>query len=66
MATQDRILLNDRAGRLFFWITYMPKVLGDGTFHLMGLRDVDEKMMDGKSKSINNAGATCSLRIIEK
>ena len=44
----------------------MPKVLGDGTFHLMGLRDVDEKMMDGKSKSINNAGATCSLRIIEK
>ena len=37
--TNERILTDVRAGGSYFWITYLPKNLGGGTFSLTGLRD---------------------------
>jgi len=47
--TDDRILIDERAGGSYFWITYLPKNLGGGTFYLTGLRDSDGNLFDGKS-----------------
>lgn len=47
--TDDKILIDERAGGSYFWITYLPKNLGGGTFYLTGLRDSGGKMYDGKS-----------------
>ncbi len=47
--SDDRILIDERAGGSFFWITYLPKHLGGGTFYLTGLRDSEGKMYDGNS-----------------
>ncbi len=47
--TDDRVLIDERAGGSYFWITYLPKQLGGGTFYLTGLRDSDGKLMDGTS-----------------
>ena len=44
--TEDSVLVDDRAGGSYFWITYLPKYLGGGTFYLTGLRDSDGKMFD--------------------
>ena len=49
MTTGDRVLIDERAGAIFFWVTYMPKVLGDKTFYLMSLRDSEGNLMDRKS-----------------
>ena len=45
--TEDRILVDERAGGSYFWITYLPKNLGGGTFYLTGLRDSDGNMLNG-------------------
>ena len=37
--TDTEVLVDDRAGGSYFWITYLPKYLGGGTFYLTGLRD---------------------------
>jgi len=42
--TEDSVLVDDRAGGSYFWITYLPKYLGGGTFYLTGLRDSDGDM----------------------
>ncbi|MEO0794720.1 MAG: DUF1214 domain-containing protein [Verrucomicrobiota bacterium] len=44
--TEDAILIDDRAGGSYFWITYLPKILGGGTFYLTGLRDTNGDMYD--------------------
>ena len=45
--TKDRVLVDERAGGAYFWITYLPKVLGGGSFYLTGLRDSDGELMNG-------------------
>ncbi|WP_422377818.1 DUF1214 domain-containing protein [Roseibium sp.] len=44
--TETEVLIDDRAGGSYFWITYLPKLLGGGTFYLTGLRDSDGDMYD--------------------
>ena len=44
--TDESVLVDDRAGGSYFWITYLPKYLGGGTFYLTGLRDSDGNMFD--------------------
>lgn len=46
--SEDRILIDERAGGSYFWITYLPKVLGGGTFYLTGLRTPDGEMFSGQ------------------
>ena len=46
--TEDRILIDERAGGSYFWITYLPKNLGGGTFYLTGLLTADGEMFNGK------------------
>jgi len=46
--TEDRILIDERAGGSYFWITYLPKELGGGTFYLTGLRTAEGEMFNGK------------------
>ena len=45
--TEDRVLVDERAGGSYFWITYLPKSLGGGSFYLTGLRDSDGELMNG-------------------
>jgi hypothetical protein len=47
--TEESVLVDDRAGGSYFWITYLPKYLGGGTFYLTGLRDSNGDMYDGNS-----------------
>ncbi|MEH6611599.1 MAG: DUF1214 domain-containing protein [Halioglobus sp.] len=44
--TEDSVLVDDRAGGSYFWITYLPKYLGGDTFYLTGLRDSNGDMYD--------------------
>ncbi|WP_216601803.1 MULTISPECIES: DUF1214 domain-containing protein [Ruegeria] len=44
--TETEVLVDARAGGSYFWITYLPKQLGGGTFYLTGLRDSDGEMYD--------------------
>ena len=44
--TEDRVLIDERA-QAFFYLTYLPKVLGGGSFYLMGLNDKDGELMNG-------------------
>jgi len=46
--TDQEVLVDDRAGGSYFWITYLPKYLGGGTFYLTGLRDSDGNLFNGK------------------
>jgi acetyl esterase/lipase len=36
---EDAVWIDDRAGGLFYWATYVPRVLGKGTFYLNGMKD---------------------------
>ncbi|MEW6996291.1 DUF1214 domain-containing protein [Colwelliaceae bacterium BS250] len=47
--TDTEVLVDARAGGSYFWITYLPKYLGSGTFYLTGLRDSDGNFYDGDS-----------------
>jgi hypothetical protein len=47
--TRDELLLDARAGGLYFWATFAPKHLGKGSFYLMGLRDSSGTLFDGSS-----------------
>jgi len=42
----EKIFIDDRAS-LFFFITYLPKYLGGGTFYLNGLRDSNGELFNG-------------------
>ena len=45
--TEEEVLVDDRAGGSYFWITYLPKYLGGGTFYLTGLRDSEGDLFNG-------------------
>jgi hypothetical protein len=47
--TADELLLDERAGGLYFWATFIPKHLGKGSFYLIGLRDESGELFDGSS-----------------
>lgn len=47
--TEESVLVDERAGGSYFWITYLPKYLGGGTFYLTGLRDSDGNDYDPQS-----------------
>jgi hypothetical protein len=47
--TADELLLDERAGGVYFWATFIPKHLGKGSFYLMGLRDKSGALFDGTS-----------------
>jgi hypothetical protein len=46
--TDTEVLVDDRAAK-YFYVTYLPKYLGGGTFYLTGLRDADGEFYDGES-----------------
>ena len=46
--TETEVLVDDRAAK-YFYVTYLPKYLGGGTFYLTGLFDSNGDMYDGKS-----------------
>ena len=46
--TEDSVLVDERAGGSYFWITYLPRYLGGGTFYLTALRDGDGNFLNGK------------------
>jgi hypothetical protein len=46
--TEDRLLIDERAGYYFF-ATALPKNLGGDTFYLTGLRDHDGNLFNGTS-----------------
>lgn len=46
--TKDRVLVDERGGGAYFWITYLPKVVGGGSFYLTGFRDKNGELMNGK------------------
>ncbi|SCY23295.1 DUF1214 domain-containing protein [Desulfoluna spongiiphila] len=46
--TETEILVDDRAAK-YFYVTYLPRYLGGGTFYLTGLFDSHGDMYDGKS-----------------
>jgi hypothetical protein len=47
--TDNELLVDQRAGGLFFWATWVPKHLGKGSFYLMDLRDKSGQMLNGTS-----------------
>jgi hypothetical protein len=46
--TENEVLVDDRAAK-YFYVTYLPRYLGGGTFYLTGLFDSNGDMYDGKS-----------------
>ncbi|AXI47906.1 hypothetical protein C1J03_18990 [Sulfitobacter sp. SK012] len=45
--TETAVLTDERAGQ-YFYLTYLPKNLGGGTFYLGAVRDADNNMLNGK------------------
>ena len=43
----DRLMVNERA-QAYFYVTYLPKVLGGGSFYLFALNDKDGRQLNGK------------------
>ncbi len=55
--TEDSVLVDERAGGSYFWITYLPKYLGGGTFYLTGLRDSEGAFLNGNEPYVLNVPA---------
>ena len=47
--TADELLLDNRAGGGYFWLSFFPKHLGKARFYLVGLRDRSGAMLNGQS-----------------
>ena len=45
--TDEKLLIDERAG-IYFYVTYLPKYLGGGTFYLTGIRDSSGNLFNGK------------------
>ncbi len=45
--TETEVLVDDRSAK-YFYVTYLPRYLGGGTFYLTGLFDSNGDMYDGK------------------
>lgn len=54
--TDEEILIDGRAG-VYFYVTYLPKYLGGGTFYLTGLRDSDGVLYNGEDSYVLNVPA---------
>jgi len=46
--TENELLIDGRASA-YFYVTYLPKYLGGGTFYLTGIRDSNGDLYDGES-----------------
>jgi len=46
--TEQEVLVDSRSGGSYFWITFLPKYLGGGTFYLTGLRDKSGELLNGQ------------------
>lgn len=46
--TETEVLVDDRAAK-YFYVTYLPRYLGGGTFYLTGLFDSEGNQLDGRS-----------------
>lgn len=44
--TEDKLLIDERAG-IYYFVTYLPKYLGGGTFYLTGIRDDGGELFNG-------------------
>jgi hypothetical protein len=44
--TDETLLIDERAG-IYYFVTYLPKYLGGGTFYLTGIRDGDGVLFNG-------------------
>jgi hypothetical protein len=44
---ENMLLIEDRANA-YFYVTYLPKYLGGGTFYLTGIRDSQSELFNGK------------------
>lgn len=54
----EKIFIDERAG-LYFFVTYLPRYLGGGTFYLTGLRDSKSQLFNGKDNyKLNVPGDT--------
>ena len=45
--TDEEVLVDERAGGSYFWITFLPKYLGGGSFYLTGIRDNTGALLNG-------------------
>ena len=45
--TDESILIDERAG-IYYFVTYLPKYLGGGTFYLTGIRDSSGDLFNGE------------------
>lgn len=45
--TDETILIDERAG-IYYFVTYLPKYLGGGTFYLTGIKDSSGDLFNGK------------------
>ena len=52
--SEEEVLVDNRAGGSYFWITYLPKYLGGGTFYLTGLRDSEGNLFNGSDTYLLN------------
>ena len=41
-------LMIDKRALMYFYVTYLPKTLGGGTYYISGLRDADGELLNGK------------------
>jgi hypothetical protein len=48
--TEEAVLLDARSGGAYFWVSFLPKKLGRGTFYLTALRDNEDNLFDGDSR----------------
>ena len=44
--TDDRVLIDERSG-IYFGATYLPRVLGPGSFYLIAMRDANGEFLNG-------------------
>jgi hypothetical protein len=47
--TADELLLDQRAGGGYFWLSFFPKKLGAASFYLVGLREKTGALLNGRS-----------------
>jgi hypothetical protein len=47
--TDDALWIDQRAGGVFYWATFLPKKLGGGTFYLTNLSDAAGQLLNGQA-----------------
>ena len=59
--TDQEILIDGRAGA-YFYVTYLPRYLGGGTFYLTGLRDNNGELYNGEDSYVLNVPANTPVK----